>query len=95
MVLTGSSPNVLPTLHLGFYAYLTPSFDIYLKVIQRPAAPLFPLESLEHLYCSIFFSFQDAAFPPDSWVRTSVLILSGVSQPAASHSPNLEDSLRA
>ena len=54
------SPNVLPTLHLGFYAHLTSSLDIYLRFIKRPAAPLFSLESLEHLSCSISFPFQDA-----------------------------------
>lgn len=36
---------MLPTLHLGFYAHLTSSLDIYLRFIKRPAAPLFSLES--------------------------------------------------
>ena len=83
---SGSSPNVLPTLHLGFYAHLTSSLDIYLRLIKRPAAPLFSLESLEHLCRSIFFSFQDAVLRLDTRLRTSVLSLSRVSQPAASHS---------
>lgn len=83
---SGSSPNVLPTLHLGFYAHLTSSLDIYLRLIKRPAAPLFSLKSLEHLCRPIFFSFQDAVLRLDTRLRTSVLSLSRVSQPAAPHS---------
>lgn len=80
------STKVLPTLHLDFYAHLTSSLDIYLRFIKRPAAPLFSLESLEHLCCSIFFPFQDALLSLDTWLRTLVLSLSRVSQPAAPHS---------
>lgn len=83
----GSSQSILPTPHFSFYVHLTSSLDVYIKFMKWTNVNngFFSLGSSEDLCCSILFSFQAAEFHSDTWVSTLGL-LSGVSQPAPSHS---------